>query len=184
MSTSLVIVGEPQRRPATPPITTKHTPCRCKALSAPIGSNTISVHPPGAAEAIHRRSLFHERRDPLRGGECEQLSDACAVDARSGPWNSVDGLVADEQQALERANAWVVLAPFDPGDRGLGHASSCREGPLGQPGAPSSLLERPACHHGTMIAYRLSNCLGPSHDLEVVLSESRARPAARLRGLA
>jgi len=87
-----------------------------------VGSKVISADSPGTAKAIHRRSLFHERGDPLRRGELEQVSDSSAVDAESRSWEGFEGFVAGKQQALERANAWVVLAPFDPGDGWLGNA--------------------------------------------------------------
>src|SRR5579863_3215531 len=143
MSMSFVIVGEPQSRPATPPMITKRTSWCKRVRSAPTGSNGMSADPARPAQPLQDRRFFDERHNPLGRGEAYQHPDLGAVDAYTPSGNRFERFAAGFKEPLDRADPRVVLAPLDSGDRRLGDAAVCGESPLRQTSPASGLA------HGT-----------------------------------
>src|SRR5262249_51642893 len=119
-SVSVVVVGEPQSRPARPPMTTKRTSWSRSVRSAATGLYGIGLsHPAGREEAVHRRGLVGEGGKPLGWREPEQLADAAPIDALTGPGERLDRLAARPEQAAEGVDSRHLGAGLDPGDRRL-----------------------------------------------------------------
>src|SRR5713226_6525755 len=75
MSMSLVMVGEPQSRPATPPMTMNRTPCSWSIRSAANGSYATSGNPAGGLEAEKQRGFVDQGLKPLGWRHGEEDTD-------------------------------------------------------------------------------------------------------------